>query len=233
MAEPATAAPRTRTGGRVPLNRERILRAALAFVDEHGLQALSMRKLAAGLGVEAMSLYNHIENKDEILAGIGDLVFAEVELPPAGAGNWTQLTRQVSHAARRALAGHPQVLPIIVAGPYRGAAFLRLMDSVVATLRVAGFDDDMAHHGWHSLASHVLGYVLQQTVTPALVAAAGAAPARSRDERARLAPREFPNIAAVAPYLDSCDPEDEFDFGVDVILTGLQAKLDAAPPARA
>ena len=107
------------------------------------------------------------------------------------------------------------------------------MDSVVATLRRAGFDDDMAHHGWHSLAAHVLGYVLQQTTTPALVAAAGPAPAPSRDERARLSPREFPNIAAIAPYLDRCDPEDEFDFGVDVILTGLQAKLDSATVAHA
>ena len=135
MAEPAIAAPRTQSAARVPLSRDRILRAALAFVDEHGLQALSMRKLAAELGVEAMSLYNHIENKDDILAGIGDLVFAEVEITPDGSGDWTQRTREVSHATRRALSAHPQVLPIIVAGPYRGAAFLRLMDSVVATLR--------------------------------------------------------------------------------------------------
>ena len=112
------------SGGRQPLSRERILEAALRFVDAQGLQALSMRKLAADLGVEAMSLYNHIDNKDDILAGITDLVFAEVEIPSAESGDWDRRLRCVSETAREALSRPSNVVPIILAGPHRAPPHL-------------------------------------------------------------------------------------------------------------
>ena len=221
--------------GREPLTRDRILEAALRFVDQHGLPALSMRKLAAELGVEAMSLYNHIANKEDILAGIADLVFAEVEIPPAESGDWTDRTRQVAHAARRALSEHANVVPIILAGGNRGPSYLQIMESTVGTLRGAGFDADMAHHGWHTLQAHVLGYVLQQIAAPMLASstASGRAPA-GQDRGGRpvalsdLPARDFPHIVEIASYLAECQAADEFDFGLDVILTGLLAKLDGA-----
>lgn len=222
--------PRATAGDRQPLSRARILATALDFVDERGLAALSMRKLAAELGVEAMSLYNHIANKDDILAGVADLVFEDVEIPTHDCGDWTGCTRAVTHAARRALAGHGNVLPIIISGPNRGPAFLQMMDSVVGTLRGAGFDDDMAHHAWHTLVAHVLGFVLQRTATPMLSSIAGPGLPRGGAPAplSELPRADFGHIVEIAPYLARCEPVDEFDFGLDVILTGLQAKLDAA-----
>ena len=230
----ATAAPRDGRADRnvrtrEPLTRDRILAAALRFADDHGLQALSMRKLASELNVEAMSLYNHIDNKDDILAGIADLVFAEVEIPSAESGDWDRRLRCVSETAREALSRHSNVVPIILAGSNRGPAYLHLMEYVVGTMREAGFTADMAHHGWHTLVAHVLGYVLQETATPILVSAN---PARAAGDRsislADLPRSDFPHIVEIAPLLAECETADEFEFGLDVILSGLAAKLIVA-----
>lgn len=233
MTQPSTAR-KPRAGGgrkspREPLTRDRIFRAALQFVDEHGLQTLSMRKLASELGVEAMSLYNHIDNKDDILAGIADLVFAEVEIPSAESGGWEQHLRRVSETAREALSRHSNVAPIIIAGPNRGPAYLHMMESVIGTMREAGFTADMAHHGWHTLVAHVLGYVLQETATPILVSSNPARAAGSRSVSLADLPRdEFPHIVEIAPLLAECETADEFEFGLDVIVSGLAAKLVTA-----
>jgi AcrR family transcriptional regulator len=222
---------RTDRNGRTrePLTRERILDTALRFADEHSLQALSMRKLASELNVEAMSLYNHIDNKDDILASIADLVFAEVEIPSAESGDWDQHLRSVSDSAREALSRHTNVIPIILSGPNRGQAYLHMMESVVGTMRDAGFTADMAHHGWHTLVAHVLGYVLQETATPILLAASPARAAGSRSvSLGDLPSGDFPHIVEIAPLLAECETADEFEFGLDVILSGLAAKLVSA-----
>lgn len=206
------------------LNRERILRGALRIVDEHGLQALSMRKLAAELGVEAMSLYNHIEGKDDILDGIARLVFSEIGSLPTDSADWKQYTRDVMHAAREVLSRHRNVVPIIVSSRSPTPAFLDLAEEIVGTFRRAGFDDDLAHHAWHSLVAQVVGYVADRQM-PARRSAV-----EDSEEVASLAAvsvQGFPNLAAIAPYIASCEPVDEFDFGVDVIVAGLEAKLDA------
>lgn len=223
---------------RTPLTRERILEAALRFVDAQGLQALSMRKLAADLGVEAMSLYNHIENKEDILRGITDLLFAGVEVPDDDGGDWVQRTRRLAHAVRQALSDHPNVVPLVISRPVRTPAFLRMMDSAVGNFRAAGFDDDMAHHAWHTVSAHVVGYVLQEIATPLLdaqlggAAAAPAAPADGSEPPLAVLPVEFPHVARIAPYLARCRPVDEFDFALDLILTGLQAKRSESVRAR-
>ncbi|MDP6606990.1 MAG: TetR/AcrR family transcriptional regulator [Dehalococcoidia bacterium] len=235
MVQPSTVGkPSTggrRRPGRLPLTRDRIFRAAYIFVDDHGLRALSMRKLAAELGVEAMSLYNHIDNKDDILAGIGDLVFAEIDIPKRASESWAPWTRRVAHAAREALSDHTNVVPIILAGPNRGTAYLHLMESMLGVMRDAGFDANMAHRGWHTLVAHVLGYVLQQTATPILVSASpGRSPAPTRSiALADLPGDDFPHIVEIAPLLAECRTIDEFDFGLDMILSGLQSKLDNGP----
>ncbi len=222
---------RTDRYGRIrePLTRERILDAALRFADEHSLQALSMRKLAAKLNAEAMSLYNHIDNKDDILAGIADLVFTEVDIPSAESGDWDQRLRNVSDSAREALSLHANVVPIILSGSNRGPAYLHLMESVVGTMREAGFTADMAHQGWHTLVAHVLGYVLQETATPILLSANPVRAAGSRSVAlADLPNGDFPHIVEIAPLLAECEIADEFEFGLDVILSGLAAKLVSA-----
>lgn len=216
-------------GDRRPLSRERILEAALRFVDAQGLQALSMRKLAADLGVEAMSLYNHIENKEDILRGITDLLFAGVELPDDKGEGWMQHTRRLAHAVRQTLSDHPNVVPLVISRPVRTPAFLRLMDSAVGNFRAAGFDDDMAHHAWHTVSAHVVGYVLEEIATPLLDAQLGGAATAAAIDGAKpplaaLNADEFPNVAGIAPYLARCRPVDEFDFALDLILTGLEVK---------
>src|SRR6476659_8777938 len=134
MARPAKPA----TEARTPLNRERVLRAAVAFADESGIATLSMRKLGEVLGVEAMSLYNHVANKSELLDGMVDLVFGEIGLPPDGA-DWKSAMRQRAVSARQVLSRHRWAIGLMESRASPGPATLRHHDSVIGSVRAADF----------------------------------------------------------------------------------------------
>lgn len=147
------------TDRRVPLSRDRVLHAALTLVDEGGIESLSMRKLGQALGVEAMSLYNHVANKDDLLAGIVDLVLNEIELSAADA-DWESVIRRCAISAHDAFERHPWACNLIMSSTRVRPARLRYMEFLLRRLREAGFSAEATYHAYHALDSHILGFTL-------------------------------------------------------------------------
>src|SRR5262249_7442744 len=157
------------TTRRRPLNRERILAAALELVDEQGIDALSMRKLGQALGgYEAMSLYNHVANKDDLLDGILDLVLAEME-PPDPAGGLASI-RSSSISAHEALARHPWAAGLLMSPTRIRPSRLQFMNALLAALRGAGFSAETTYTAYHVLDAHIIGFSLWQSTHGSLPA---------------------------------------------------------------
>ncbi|MEA2641505.1 MAG: hypothetical protein QOF51_2899 [Chloroflexota bacterium] len=210
------------TETRVRLARERVLLAAVALVDTGGVAALSMRKLGQVLGVEAMSLYNHVANKDDLLDGMIDLVFGEIGLPPGGA-DWKTAMRQRAISAREVLARHRWAIGLMESRSRPGPATLQHHDAVLGCLREAGFSIAMAAHAYSALDSYIYGFALQQASLPF----------ETSEEVGEVADsilRQFP--ADAYPHLTELtvqhvlqpgyDYANEFEFGLDLILDGLE-----------
>ena len=152
----------TRALRRAGLSRERVLAAAVALADEGGVEELSMRKLAKKLGVEAMSLYNHIASKDHLLDGMVDFVFSEIELPSAGA-DWRQEMQRSAISTRDALNRHRWAVGLLDARPNPGEANIRLYEAVLTCLREAGFSAEMAIRAQSIQDAYIFGFALQET----------------------------------------------------------------------
>jgi AcrR family transcriptional regulator len=146
------------TTRRRPLSRERILAAALELVDEQGIEALSMRKLGQALGYEAMSLYNHVANKDDLLNGILDLVLAEME-PPDPKGGLPAI-RASALSAHEALKRHPWAATMLMSPSGIRPARLRYMEGLLGCLRGTGFSAETTYHAYHVLDAHIIGFSL-------------------------------------------------------------------------
>src|SRR3954451_22091668 len=147
------------TGPRVPLSRARILRAALAIADEQGIDALSMRKLAQALGYEAMSLYNHVANKDDLLDGLLDTVLDETE-PPSPDEPWDAAIRASAVSVHDALRNHTWAAPLLMSAAHVRPSRLRYMDLLLGRLRAAGFGPETTYHAYHVLDGHIFGFSL-------------------------------------------------------------------------
>jgi AcrR family transcriptional regulator len=218
-----TAAPRT------PLSKELVLRTAVDLADRSGSDAVSMRKLGQELGVDAMSLYHHVQDKGDILDGIVDVVVGEIDLSPAG-GDWTISLRQLVMAARTVMLRHPWAPRVIESRDDPGPATMRYLEAVLAILRGGGFSLELAHHAMHVLGSRVLGF--GQDLYD------DSAASRPEPEMAVLLARQmastYPNIAELALAashdggLGGCDDDVEFAFGLELILEGLE-RLRARP----
>ncbi|MGI8830417.1 MAG: TetR/AcrR family transcriptional regulator C-terminal domain-containing protein [Candidatus Limnocylindria bacterium] len=207
------------------MSRERVLDAAIALADRGGIGALSMRKLAQALGVEAMTLYYHVANKEAILDGIVDMVVSEVELPPADAG-WKAAIRRSAISAHDVLQRHPWAAGLMLAPNRVSQARLRHMDAVLGTLRRAGFSAEMTDHAYHALDSHIMGFTLW--VVGMNIGADGELEAMAADFLATLDRDELPHLAEhVEQHLRPRRPndEDDFAFGLDLILDGLERTL--------
>ena len=209
------------TRSRRPLTRERVLRTALRLVDKRGLDALSMRKLAQELGVEAMSLYNHVANKDEILAGIVELVVGEIDLAE-DEPDWKAGMRRRVLSAHEALARHPWAASLWMSrGGMLGGARTRYADAVLRGLRDGGFPPEVTYHAYHVLQSNVLGFTLQEQNLRFDVKDL---PRRARRFLERFPADEFPELAAhVRQHLEPHDGRGgAFEFGLDLILDSLE-----------
>jgi len=207
---------------RTPLSKERVLRAALVLADAGGIESLTMRKLGEKLGVEAMSLYNHVANKDDILDGIVDLVFSEIAVPSARA-DWKAAMRRRGISARDVLLRHPWATSLMQTRTKPGPATLRHHDSVLGSLRKAGFTVDMAAHAFSVMDGYIYGFALQQINLPSHTSEEAAELAESILRE--LASDEYPHLAemivehALKPGYDYAE---EFAFGLDLILDGLE-----------
>ena len=159
---PATATTGKTAKRRTPLSRERVLRAAVALADGRGTEELTMRKLAKELGVEAMSLYNHVANKDDLLDGMIDIVFSEIE-PPAAGGDWRAELRKRAVSTREALLRHPWAVGEMEGRTNHGPSNMKVHDAVLGCLRAAGFSVEMTVHAMSMQDAYIYGFALQQT----------------------------------------------------------------------
>ncbi len=216
---------RTPRQPREPLTRERVLRTAVALADEQGLDALSMRKLGQRLGVEAMSLYNHVANKDDVLAGMVELVLAEVENPPPDR-HWKEAIRHTAVSSYDAFMRHRWACALAMRVPGITAVRLQWMEDVLRTFREAGFSPNLTHHAYHALDSHITGFTLWQVSMPF----------ETREELLDLAQGFLELIPADRyPYVvehahehiapPAGEPR-EFEFGLDLILDRLEQLRD-------
>ena len=203
---------------RRPLSRWRVLEAAVGFADREGLEALSMRKLGAELGVEAMSLYNHVPNKDALLDGMVEVLLGEFEVPPENAG-WEERVREAYRGFRRLARRHPNVFPLLVVRPPDTMDGVWLVEEFLKTMRGAGFGPTTALHAFRTLSAYATGYAMAEIRGFAME------PGGGRDGAAALPADEFPHIAGLGEKLDEVDRDAEFEFGLDLILTGLREKL--------
>jgi AcrR family transcriptional regulator len=209
--------PRQPANRREPLSRARILRAAAAVADEDGLDAITMRRVGQALGVEAMSLYNHVANKDEVLDGLVDLLVAEIEIPPAGT-EWKEAIRRRSWSGRALVRRHrwaPQLLTRRRTVRLPMATFL---DGVLTVLLDAGFSAQLAHTALHVLDSRVLGFT-RELFDP--------------NEQVPMDPAVLASLAPTHPGMTRImeeathDDDEEFAFALDLILDGLERARDA------
>jgi AcrR family transcriptional regulator len=150
---------------RIPLSRDRILRAAVALSDEGGIDCLSMRRVAQEFGVVPMALYKHVANKDDMLDGMVDVVFTEIDMPPSGT-DWRTAMHQRAISVRAALSRHPWAIGLTESRMKPGPANLRHHDAVVGCLREAGFSIEMAIHAYSALDSYIYGFALQERTLP-------------------------------------------------------------------
>jgi AcrR family transcriptional regulator len=197
------------------------------LADRGGIEALSMRKLGQELGVDAMALYRHVRNKDDLLDGIVEVIVAEIERPSVS-DNWRPALREQSMAARRVMLRHPWARRVLEERPKGGPVFLAYIESVLATMRDGGFSIALAHHTLHVLGSRIFGFnqdlfedKAQAVPSPEEVAGLMQA----------LAP--YPRVIEMAQsvshdgVLGACDDDVEFAFGLDLILDGLERQLAA------
>jgi AcrR family transcriptional regulator len=215
---------RTPARTRQPLSRDRVLRAALQLADEGGVGALTMQRIGRRLGVEAMSLYRHVRNKDDILDGIVDLVFDEIEMPADRSG-WRTVLRARSISMRSALRRHPWAITLMESRMSPGPANLRSHDETLAVLVASGTGATDATHAYNLVDSYVLGFALQEVNFPFADAEELAAVG---DQLLAHVPADlYPTLARVSTELLAAgfDYGDEFEFGLDVILEGIERFL--------
>jgi AcrR family transcriptional regulator len=213
---------------RPPLTRQRVLAAAMDFADREGLASLSMRNLAHELGVEAMSLYHHVANKGDILDGIVDVVFGEIELPSGGV-DWKAAMRQRGISARAALRRHPWAIGLLESRSAPGPETLRHHDAVLGILRNAGFSVELAAHAFSALDSYVYGFAMQEANLPFHDTAELMAVAETI--MADFPVDDYPYFAEITlehVLKPGYDYGDEFLFGLDLILDGLERARGSA-----
>jgi len=197
------------------------------MADDGGIESLTMRRLGAELGVEAMSLYRHVANRDEIVDGIVDLVFGEIELPAAD-GDWRAAMRRRAFSLRDVLLRHRWAIGLMESRRNGGPANLRHHDAVIGSLRAGGFDIEMVAHAYSVLDGYIYGFALTKMTLPFT----------TPDEAAQVAEAmfrpfpadEYPNLVAMVEQAmrPGYDYGDEFEYGLDLILDGLERARAAA-----
>lgn len=206
------------------LSRDAVLRAAVSLADGHGLAALTMRSLGLALGVQAMSLYNHIPNKDKLLEEMVDLVVSEIEVPTS-AEPWKLAMAKRAHSAHRVLMRHPWACGLLMSQANVGPAMLRYVDATITCLRGAGFSLAWVDHAWNALDSYIYGFTLQKLNFPFEAGeyaqvAAGFLPV--------LAAGHYPGLLALTEEVIAGrhDGLHDLSFGLELLLDGLERQLE-------
>lgn len=205
---------------RQPLSRERVLEAAIRVADRGGVEAISMRRVAQDLGVEAMSLYHHVPNKDAVLDGVVDVVFAAIDLPSEQA-DWRKAIHGRASSARAVLSRHRWALDLVDSRRNPGPVTLRHHNAVLGVLREAGFSVEMAVHAISLIDSYVYGFVIQEASLPEPIDEVAAGILEHAEG--------MPYLQEVIAHQSShgLDMTREFDFGLQLILDALEARVRA------
>jgi AcrR family transcriptional regulator len=215
----------TRTEPRVRWTRAHLLRAAIDFADKRGIESLSMRKLSQDLGGGTMSLYNHVSNKEDLLDGMIDTVFSEIDLP-AHEHSWRTAMRQRAISVRTVMTRHPWAIGLMESRRTPGPATLRHHDAVIGCLLDAGFSIELAAHAFSALDSYIYGFAMQERSL-----AFGTPEETSELAKAFLLQfpaKEYPRLAQLTiehVLQPGYDYGEEYEFGLDLILDGLEALL--------
>jgi AcrR family transcriptional regulator len=207
------------TNSRPPLSRDRVLEAAVELADRGGLESVSMRRVAAALGVEAMSLYHHVAGKDDLLGGMLDVVVGEMEVASPEHG-WKEALRTSAISAHEVLVRHRWAAGLMMTAGV-GTARLRFQEGLLATLRRSGFSAGLTHHAYHALDSHIVGFALWQVSLPPSDELAGLA----ADFLRQLDAESYPYFAEhVEQHIgdEAGSGAEEFAFGLDLLLDGLE-----------
>lgn len=213
------------------LSRDRVLRAALDVADAGGLGALTIRSLAEQLGTKPMSVYHYVKNKDEILDGIVDIVFSEIELPEPGR-DWRSEIRRRTASARSVLRRHPWAIPLMQSRTSPGPATLRHLDANIGTLRGGGFSVALTAHAYALIDSYLYGFALSESSLPINGPESVTDVAESIMEH--VAVETYPHLTEFSVehvMKPGYDFGNEFEFGLDLVLDGLAAAAAQASPA--
>ena len=211
--------------GRVRLTRERVIQAALSVADSGGLGSLTIRSLAKELGAKPMSVYYHVANKDEILGALVDIVFSEIQLPVPG-GDWRSEMHKRACSAREVLGRHRWAIGLLESRTDPGPANLRHHDTVIATLQTAGFSAELIAHAYALIDSYVYGFALSEASLPINGSETVAEVAGPMMEMIPAA--DFPYLAEFSAehvMRPDYDFGNEFEFGLDLVLDGLDARV--------
>ncbi len=228
-------APRADLGSRTSLTRDGVLRAAVDLADREGLDALTMRRLARLLGVEAMSLYHHVANKEAVLDGAVEVVLREIlaevaDLGPSPAQDWRGAMRARILTARRVLLRHPWAPRVIETRTTMGTEIVAYFDGLLGIFRAGGFSYDLAHHAMHALGSRALGFT-RELFEPADPDVGGAEATAMLEQMADRFPHITGMLADAAHGTEGtlgwCDDQAEFEFALDLLLDGLDRRRSA------
>ncbi|NEQ50909.1 MAG: TetR family transcriptional regulator [Leptolyngbya sp. SIO3F4] len=205
----------------LPLSRDLILKTAIQLADDRGIEVLSMRKLAQRLGVKAMSLYNHVANKDDLIDGMVDIVVGEINVPNIGA-NWKTAMRQRAISAHGVLLRHPWATMAMVSRANVGPSMLRYVNATLGCLVEAGFSFEMADHVWNAIDSHIYGFTLQKLNFPFEEAEYADT---AKQYVAMLPAEKYPYLNKLTHYVmeREYDGIHNFEFGLELILNSLDS----------
>jgi TetR/AcrR family tetracycline transcriptional repressor len=223
-------APRQPRADRKPLSRERIIDAALRIIDDEGVDALSMRRLAATLGVQAMSLYNHVDGKADIIDGVTECIAMDMQLPEGFEGGWEDGIRAVARAVRQASLRHPRACELVLTRQLSSPTAFAPVDSSLSVLLDHGFEESTAVHVLRLFIAFQVGSLLREFHSSPVFT--GREESAVREREARLAGAGFPAVARVAPLLAVIDHEEEFSFGVELLIEGLRPYAPQLPRQR-
>jgi AcrR family transcriptional regulator len=231
--------PQTAINPRPRLSKERVFRAAVELADRGGLESLTMRKLADELGVGVMSLYYYVANKDELITGMVDIVFSEIELPPIDS-DWKSAMRERARSTREVLNRHRWAVGLMESQAMPGPASVRAHNTVLGYLREAGFSIEMTIQAYSVLDAYIYGFALQEKRVPFEDAegAAAVAEAQARELEAQAQEQQLAALAKEFPYLAEVvaghvakvgyDFGHAFEYGLDLILDALEARRESA-----
>jgi AcrR family transcriptional regulator len=218
----------TATEPRAPLSRERVLETAVAFADRHGLESLSMRKLADELGAGAMSLYHYVPNKEQLVDGMVDIVFGEIE-PPSLELDWKTAMRRRALSTREVLNRHRWAVGLMEGRMNPGPAGIRIREAILGCLREAGFSIEMTIQAYSVQDAYIYGFALQERSLPFESAEESTAVAEATTRDVADLAKEFPYLAeVVAGHVATVgyDFTAAFEYGLDLILDALEKRLD-------